>query len=699
MRACALAWSGFAALALAAQDRWVPLGPQPITSGPYTGRVSAIAPSRQNQDRYYVAGADGGVWRTDDGGANWIPLGDDLPVTAIGALAVDPGNDQVVFAGLGEGNFANHSRYGLGFARSSDGGQSWQVAAGDTFGGRCFSRIRVHPTDPQVLFAAVAIAGGFPSLAAARNHPGTNGPLGIFQSSDRGVTWRHLTNGIPGNVSATDVAIDPQNPSIVYAAFGHIFGHASNGIYKSTDGGASFVRLAGLPAAVGRITLALAPTQSGRLYASLVNPCNANGDNGGTLGVYRSDNGGQSWTNTNAPSYQSTYGWYLCTSVVSPSDPNLVLIGGLTCHRSTSGGGGWTTVTPPHVDLHALEYDAAGRLLCGNDGGLHRSTTNGGAWQALNQNLGLVQYYAGISIHPTQPSLIWGGTQDNGTLRRGAGLGWSSVLGGDGGCTAIDSTGTRVFAEYQGTGNLYRSLNGGSFTLSNSGITGRNCFLPPYEIHPLDPLLMVYGTERVFRSTNGGTNWSPISPDLTAGGQAAIRGLAFSPSDRNVVWAATNDGRIQVTQDAGQNWLLRRTNVPGWPRTTRPFALHPTDPRRCWLAVSSFGTDQVLYTQDQGQSWSVLDGDLPDLPANSIAIDVTSGEPPIVYVGTDQGVWRSEDHGQRWRRHGAYLPNTPVIDLRADPPRARLVAVTQGRGLWQVALAPRGTQLAWPRER
>lgn len=701
-----VAWCSLAVLALApgarAQDTWQPIGPEPISSGVLTGRVAAIACSATDPNRYYAGGADGGVWRTDDGGAKWLPVGDGFPSTAIGALALDPRDDRVVYAGTGEANFANHSRYGLGVMRSRDAGGSWEQLAVATFAGRCFARLRVDPSDPRVLWAAVTPAGGFPAKVAARNHPGKDGPVGIFVSRDSGDTWQHVAAGagLP-NAPATDVALDPSNPRTIYAAIGDIFGGASNGIYRSTNGGASFSRLAGgLPASIGRITLALSPSNPRRIYAQLVNPSSSSGGSAGTLGVYRTDDGGSTWNAiAGAPSHQATYGWYLCTSVVHPTSPDTLLIGGLTCHRSTNSGSSWTTVTPPHVDLHALEFDAARRLVCGNDGGVHRSSDLGTRWDSLNATLGLIQFYAGISIDPSNPLTLWGGLQDNGSVKRTTERGWISVLGGDGGYTSIDSTGARVFVEYQGTGNLFRSVNGSSFQQSSSGISGRNCFLPPHEVHPGNPMHMIYGTERVFRSTNGGTSWSAIGGDLTGGGSAAIRALAWSPSNERVIWAATNDGRVQVTEDLGQTWRLCLTGVPGWPRTTRELAVHPTDPQRAWLAVSSFGVDQVRATSDAGRTWRSIDGTLPDVPANTIAVDIGSGEPAILYLGTDQGVWRSIDDGRSWQLYAWGLPNAPVVDLRVDARNGRLIAATQGRGAWQVRLIRRDAGLPFARKR
>lgn len=399
---------------------WVELGPAPITTGPFTGRVAAIACSATEPGRYYVGGADGGVWRSDDGGTSWIAVGDALPTTAIGALAVDPNDDDVVYAGMGEANFAYHSRYGMGFARSRDAGRTWAVSGEAMFAGRCFSRIRVHPQDTSILFASTTHAGGFPAKQAARDHPLRGGPLGVFRSDDQGSTWTQLSDGLPTNVSATDVALDPVDPRIVYAAIGDIFGDAANGIYRSTNGGDTFTKLGGFPgSAAGRLTIAVAPSDGGAvIYVSVVNASSSTGGSASTRGVYRSFDRGATWSSINAPSHHATYGWYLSTCAVAPGSPGTLIVGGLTCHRTVNGGGTWNTVTPPHVDLHALEFDADGRLLCGNDGGIHRSNDLGSSWSTLNNNLGLIQFYAGISLDPNDPAVVYGGTQDNGSVVR-----------------------------------------------------------------------------------------------------------------------------------------------------------------------------------------------------------------------------------------------------------------------------------------
>lgn len=667
------------------------LGPAPLAdfSDPYTGRVSAVACSRTDPNLYYVSGADGGVWKTTDGGVSWTPLTDHLPTTAIGALAIDPTNENIIYAGTGEANYANHSRYGLGLYKSADGGQTWQHLAQSTFAGRTFSRIAIDPLNPQVLYAAIGRAGGFPEMAAAKGHPDALGPIGIFKSSDGGVTWAQLLGGLSNQVG-TDVAIHPTDPNIVYAAHGNIFGKNANGIYRSLDAGNTWTKYStGLVDGrlSGRITIAIAPSQPQRLYALIGQPCDASGGSGETRGAYRSDDGGVTWTWLETlPNIQATYSWFLSIVGVNPQDPNHVVVGGLSLYESKNAGATWTAITPPHVDLHGIDWDAAGRMVVGDDGGVHRRV--GSIWSSLNDGLGLVQFYAGLSTHPADAEVLLGGTQDNGSNIRTGGLNWSQVFGGDGGWTQLDQAQPlRLFVEFQGSGNLFRSENGGTTVVgSGAGIStsDRNCFLPPYLIDPADSSRMLYATHRVYRSLNGGVSWQVLSADLTGGGSAAIRALALAPSDSNVVYVATNDGRVQRSGDGGATFTLLLTNHLGWPRVTREICVHPVDPNTVYLATAAFGVDQVQRSTDGGATWIALDGDLPDMPVNTLAVD-PRGPDPVLYAGTEDGLYRSVDDGANWRRYGA-LPHTPVIDLRVETGRQRITAATQGRGAWRLPI-------------
>jgi photosystem II stability/assembly factor-like uncharacterized protein len=691
---CAILVSTCLCSSLAWATDWVDLGPAPIGGVNYSGRVSAIACSPTDADRYFIAGADGGVWRSTDGGKSWTPLTDDLPTTAIGALAIDPTDENILYAGSGEANFANHSRYGLGLYKSTDGGDTWTVLAADTFAGRCFSRIVVNPQDPQILYAAITQAGGFPEKAAAKGHPLKDGPYGVFRSSDGGETWEQLTNGLP-NLSATDVAMDPTDPGILYAGIGHIFGSGDNGLYKSEDGGESWSKITGggFPSSdVGRISIAVAPSNADRIYLLIAQKADASGGSAETLGGYRSNDGGKNWTKlSNLGNIQATYGWYLCIVGVDPSNADVVFMGGLDLARSTNAGSSWAYVTPPHVDLHAIAWDASGRILVGDDGGVHRTTNRGNSWSALNPGLGCLQFYAGVSTHPTNADIVLGGFQDNGSnLRKSDSRSWTNVFGGDGGWTQIDArNGNRMFVEYQGTGNLYYSSNGGtSFNYSGNGINSndRNCFLPPYLIDPNDSKRMLYATHRVYRSTNSGGSWSAISGDLTKGGSASVRALAIAPSDSNVVYAATNDSRVLVSDDGGAHFTLVEEDAPGWPRVTREIFVDPANADTVYLAVANFGQTQIRRSTDRGQSWEALDAEFPDTPVNCLAVDVRGGKPTI-YAGTDGGLYRSANGGATWHRYGIGLPSGAVIDIRLEVDRGRLIVGTQGRGAWRIGVA------------
>ncbi len=670
------------------------LGPAPASFlGQSVGRIASVACHPIDPNLYYVGAADGGLWKTTDGGTTWTPLSDNWPTTAIGAVTLDPTNPSTIYVGTGEANFANHSRYGLGLMKSTNAGATWTQLGAGTFSGRCFSKIAINASAPQRLFVGITRAGGFPEMAGAKGHSQKDGPEGVFMSDNGGVNWIHQTNGIPA-LSATDVVIDPSNQSTVYAAIGRIFGSTQNGIYKTTNAGTSWTKLAGgLPSGnVGRVNIAISPSNPNRLYAVFVNPATATGGNAGTMSTWRSDNAGTTWTAINIGGFQATYGWYLSVIGVHPTQPDIAFFGGLTLERTTNAGASTSDVTTPHVDNHALAFDASGRLLCGDDGGLHRSQALtpqqlGNSWTHLNTNLGTMQFYAGLSTHPTNDLFILGGKQDNGSSKRTTNTkAWSGVTGGDGGWTQINQLNPSImFTESQGTGNLNRSTNGGvNWNGAGAGIDGNdpNCFLPPFVCDPTNMNRALYATNRIYESTDAGASWTPISAAVTGNASAAIRALAIAPTSGQHVYVATNDFRVLSSTDGGKNFTLRLTDAAGWPRVTRELMVDPQDPLTVYLAGATFNAPNIRRSTNGGATWQTLDGTLPDIPVNAIAIDKRCAAPTL-FAGSDAGLYQSSNDGATWTKVQS-IPSACIIDLQFDAKRGRLLIGTQGRGAWML---------------
>jgi photosystem II stability/assembly factor-like uncharacterized protein len=611
-----------------------------------------------------------------------------MPTTAMGAVLIDPLDENTVYAGSGEANFANHSRPGEGVYKTTDGGATWTQLGVTALSGRCISRLAIDTGSPRRLYAALTRAGGFPGPVAAKGHPNANLARGLWVSSDGAVTWSRIT-GVP-DADITDFVIEPGNANTLYAGVGTPGGSASNGVWKSVDRGATWARLSALPAAtsIGRVGLGISPSNPARIYAYFARPADSSGGSATTFGAYRSEDRGLTWTLLSAlPSMQATYGWYFTTICVNPTNSFEVHYAALELYRSPDAGVSFTSLGVPHSDVHSAVYDAAGRLVVGCDGGVFR--VSGGNWSSLNNGLTLTQCYAGVSTHPTDDVIMTAGLQDNGSVLRATNSTvWYDVLGGDGGWTQIDQTNPqRMFGESQGTGALYRSSDGGAtFTAVGSGLSGNNCFLPPYLIDPNNPARMLYGAERVWVSTNGGTTFSALSAAVTGGSAtAAIRSMAIAPSNSRYVYVATNNGRVLASSDSGATFTLIRTGNPGWPRTTRELFVEPGDPMSIYLAGAGYATQHVLRSRNAGVTWETLDSGLPDIPVNTIAAD-TRLHPPAIYAGTEAGVYWTRDDGASWEVYGTGMPHVPVVDLRLEPARSRLVAATQGRGIWVTSI-------------
>jgi photosystem II stability/assembly factor-like uncharacterized protein len=647
--------------------QWQSIGPEgiPISQGSI-GRLTAIAVHPTDRNTIYIGGAQGGVWKTTDGGASWTPLTDHECSLAMGALAIDPVNPQIVYAGTGEQHYSADSYYGCGVLRSTDGGTSWTQLGGSIFqtasGGAKISRILIDPrTAGTVATTQLIVASDF----------------GLYRSLDGGASFTQVLGG-----AATDVVMNPSNPDLLYA------GIRSVGIYRSVDGGVSWTAAnSGFSTSIRRINLAIAPSAPDTLYASA-----ENASGGDLAGIWRTTDGAVTWIKLSATNAScGTQCWYDQTIAVAPNDANGVYFGGVSLYKSIDGGVTFANIQGGiHVDQHYLAFDSADPLTVyvGNDGGVFRSTNGGASWTTLNTNLVLTQFYEGISLHPFDPTQAMGGTQDNGTVSWAASPVWSEVLGGDGGYTAIDPDNpTTRYAETQWQASSGysgpRRSDGGGYSLKLNGINtaDRAQFIPPLVMDPTDSRTLYFGTYRIYRTTDRADTWTPISGDLTGGG--SISAIAPATGDPAVLYVGTSDGRVWTTANGGQDWTQRTLPI-GTSRYVQDIAVDPRDPQTAWVTVSGFLTAHVFRTTDGGASFQDRSGNLPDAPVNAVIADPTSRA--VVLVGTDLGVFASGDSGSTWTPLPDGLPSVAVYDLAYNANTGVLLAGTHGRGMFALEL-------------
>ena len=613
----------------------------------------------------FVGGAQAGVWKSTNGGQSWIPLTDDQCSLAMGSIALDPVDPQIIYAGTGEQHFSGDSYYGCGVLRSTDGGASWERLDAVSFlrpngwGGAKMSRVVVDP-----------VTAG--STSGTRVYAATD--LGFFVSDDSGQTWSSTRVGI-----VTDLVVDPDNPQRLYIAL------HSEGVERSTDGGGVWESLdigASLEL-MGRVNLAISRSSPRTLYAAA-----ANRQTSELLGIFRTDDWGGQWRALTASGAScGRQCWYDLALAVAPDDPERVYFGGVGPFRSLDGGESFHSIRHGiHVDQHYIlpDPDEPLRVWVTNDGGIYRTDNGGETWTSLNTNLSMTQFYAGIPLHPTDASVVMGGTQDNGTVLYKGTPAWSLLFGGDGGYTAINPVEPNVrYGETQwssGGGGPRRSTGGG-FVVSRNGIDTDEsaAFIPPLVMDPYEPTVLYFGTERVYRTSDGGDLWEPISPVLNPGGYATT--LAPARPNGRVLYAGTNLGSVHVTEDGGETWRDASAGLPN--RVITDFAVHPHDARVAYVTVSGFGSGHVFLTDDGGQTWSDVSGFLPDMPVNAVLID--PGDPSFVYLGTDLGVYAGVPP-LGWQPLGDGFPMVAVFDLAVEPGAGHLVAATHGRGMFSLPL-------------
>jgi photosystem II stability/assembly factor-like uncharacterized protein len=669
---------------------WVPRGPENVP-----GRITDLAVDPNNDDIVFAGTAEGGVFRTLDAGQHWTPLFDEMPALSIGAVAIDPSNSMVVYAGTGEVNPGGGSvAYGgAGLFRSTDGGDTWSLIGLESSGS--IGRIVVHPSDPLTIF-----------VAANGMHWQANPERGVYRTRDGGTTWQRVLY-VDDQTGCVDLLQRPDNPDVVFASmWQHIrqlasydYGGPGCAVHVTSDGGDSWTVVGGgLPAPSadgGRIGISLCLSQPDVMHAVYA-------DRTGSFdGLYRSTNGGSTWTRTTDDALVyvfASYGWWFGNVRTHPASSSTIFVLGVDFWMSTDGGASYFDASDiMHVDHHALSFGSgpSPTMYNGNDGGVYRSTNGGSSWSQL-PNQPHTQVYR-MALDNQNSSALYIGAQDNGTSRTLAGGvdDWEPVFSGDGFQPLVHpNISSSIWSQAQ-YGSIYFSSDDGSTWLSAAlGIpySDRTNWNAPHMQDPTNPEQRYTGTYRVFRNTDE-YNWTPISPDLTGGPQGnpgqvdgSLTTIAVSPFDANVIWAGSNDGYVHVTDNGGASW----TDVSGVlpERWVTAVKADPFDRETAYVTISGFRWNEplphVFMTTDLGATWLPIAGDLPSAPVNDLVADPTaSGR---LFVATDVGVFVTRDQGLSWTMLGADLPNVVVTSLLYDERSHEILAGTFGRSVFSTPI-------------
>jgi photosystem II stability/assembly factor-like uncharacterized protein len=672
---------------------WTPIGPQPLgTSNPDAGRVTALAIDPANPKIIYLGSAQGGVWKTVDGGTIWTPLTDSQVSMSVGAITLDPSNPNTIYVGTGEENFSGDSYYGAGILKSTNAGKTWTQLVGTFAGGPCggdwIGAIAVHPTNSLILLAAVESC--------------YYGYGGIYRSVDGGASWTAVLE--PSSwVPFTAVLFDPVNPNFVYAAT------YNDGIFKSTDGGIAWNAANGtgsnaLPTSnLGRIALAMTPSNPSILYAAVEDSSNYN-----LLGLYKTVDGAANWSLLpNAPNFCSTQCWYDIVLAVSPTNANLVVAGGVYTYHpggsaittSLDGGMTWADQSPGlHPDTHALAFSPDGSTLyTGDDGGVWSTSApaaNPISWTNLNSSLAITEFYPGISMDQGNLNHSLVGTQDNGTDLYVGTPAWNQVACGDGGSTLIDFAETNTLYTNCIELTLNKSTDNGNYWVSvTTGMdtSDRTGWVPPLAMDPMHDQTLYFGTYRVYQTTNGASLWTAISGDLTGtSGRGVLSTIAVAPTDPSIVYAGSNDGRVHVTTNAlaatGAQWTdVTSYSLPG--RSVNWIAVDPTSATTAYVGFSGFTgygdlLGHIFKTTNAGTTWTDISSDLPNTPVDAILVDPDA--PGTIFIGTDIGAFYTTNSGAGWSKLGTGLPNVVVTGLGFHEGTHTLRASTHGRSVWDL---------------
>jgi photosystem II stability/assembly factor-like uncharacterized protein len=676
------------------------------------GRVSRATGVPGNPLVYYAATASGGVWMSSDAGTTWKSIFDKQPVSSIGSIAVAPSDATTIYVGSGEANIRGNVGAGNGIYKSTDAGKTW-THVWDQQGQ--IGTMAVHPKNADIAFAAV-LGHAF----------GPNPERGVYRTRDGGKTWQQVLKK-DADTGASDVAIDPTTPSVVFAGLWQArrfpwdlqSGGAGSGLYVSRDGGDTWKPLTahGLPDGTwGKVGVAVAPSNGQRVYALI------EAEKGG---LFRSDDGGESWELANPSHALRQRAWYYMTLTVNPRNQEDVWFPQVPMLHTIDGGKTITYVKAlPHGDNHDLWIDPENpeRMIAANDGGVHISQNGGGTW--FTPPLPISQFYH-VAADTRRPYWVAGAMQDLGTAQGPSDslkstvhlTDWHDVGGGEAGHVLSDPSDPNIVyaGEYLGIITRYDDRTGESRNVSAwpenpSGHGGEDMkyrfqWTAPISGSPHDPKVVYHGAQVVFRTRDGGQTWEAISPDLTRNDKSkqtwtggpitgdntgvetycTVFAIAESPKQKGLIWAGSDDGLVHVTSDDGKNWKNVTAAMPGFPEwgTVSIIEPSPFDANTAYVVVDAHRLDNLrpyLYrTTDLGKSWKRLDSSLPQ----TVYLHAVREDPKKrgqLYLATETGVMFSTNDGQSWQPLQLNLPTVAVHDLIVKDDD--LVLATHGRSLW-----------------
>ncbi|MFC1660000.1 WD40/YVTN/BNR-like repeat-containing protein [Gemmatimonadota bacterium] len=683
------------------------------------GRIADIEVNPTDKSTWFVAVGSGGLWKTTNAGTTWTPVFDDQPSYSIGDVALDPSNPEVVWVGTGENVSGRHVAWGDGVYRSRDGGRSWEQMGLES--SEHIGKILVDPRDGNVVL--VASEGPLWSQGGER---------GVFRSTDGGESWTQVLE-IDENTGATDLEFDPENPDVVYAAtfqrrrhiWGYLAGGPGSGIYKSTDGGENWREVsAGLPGGdKGKIGLAVTPANPNLVYATIE-------AEEGQQGFYRSADKGERWARQNGYTSGGTGPHYYQEIEASPTDPDLVYQMDVFVQVTRDGGTTFEvlgTGLEKHSDNHAFWIDPAnGRhLLAGTDAGLYETFDEGTTWRHF-PNMPISQFYK-VAMGNAEPFYnILGGAQDLGTLygpSRTTNIegvrnqDWYLPMGADGYSVGIDPTDPNILYLETQVGNLYRTDRRSEEALSIQPQPApgdppeRWNWDSPLLISPHSASRLYFGSQRVWKSEDLGDSWTPISGDLTKDQNryemeymgrvwsvddlhdngamsqyATITTITESPLEVGVIYAGTDDGNIQVTEDDGGSWSLAG-QLPGVPALSfindMEASLH--DANAVFAVADAHKTGDyspyIFRSNDRGGSWQSIRGDLPDGTV-VWAVQQDHVDPDLLFLGTEYGIYFTPNGGTNWHMLKSGVPTISFRDIKIHRRDTDLVGATFGRGFY-----------------